>query len=478
MRPSSSRGVLVYGLGRSGGATLELLQRQGVPALYFDAKVSGPDIERADAAGVPRLSAEDLITPEAAAIAAGSARPFDTCIAAPGVPIDHPHLRALRAAGIEVIGEVEWVWRTVPGSYVGVTGTAGKGTVTRWTTDVLCGAGLDAVAGGNIDPALAQVARDGATHVVEMSSFQLERVASFAPDVAIVLNLGEDHLDRHGDLAAYHAAKHRLVESLGEGSALVLNLDDPRVAAWAHGSAARVRRYSLTEPADARLERDGLLTLDGEPLLHRDELRVRGDHQVANALAVALAARALGVGAAEIARGLRLFEGLPGRYASAGRVGGIEFIEDSIATRPLAVAAALKGTPKPFVWLAGGQDKGADLGSLRDLVAERVDLLVAFGASGRLLERSYRDATHVRVIEEQDGEAALAKAVDLAVDYLTETHAGRGTVLLAPLAASFDQFRDYAHRARVFRAQVERLASSQPGAAAAAGEPRALEHRP
>lgn len=457
MTESLPGGVLVYGLGRSGSATLELLAKQLVPTVYFDAKPSGPDIDSADAAGVRRVTAAELET-----LRADSAREFELCIAAPGVPIDNPHLQALRSASVEVIGEVEWVWRTVPGCYVGITGTAGKGTVTRWTTDVLLGADVKAVAGGNIDPALAQVARLGATHVVEMSSFQLERVVYFAPDVAVVLNLGEDHLDRHGDVATYHAAKRRLIENLTERSTLVLNLDDPKLATWAEGSEACVKGYSLTRPAAAHLSRDGQLMLEGEPLIHRSELKVRGEHQVSNALAVALAARAMGAGDDALARGLREFVGLPGRYASVGRVGEIEFIEDSIATRPLAVAAALRGTQRPFVWLAGGQDKGADLRSLREIVAERVDMLVAYGASARLLESTYADCTRVEVVTEPAGEAALAAAVDLAVEHLKAQHRGRGTVLLAPLAASFDQFKDYAHRARVFRDQVTRLAAEAP----------------
>lgn len=446
--------VLVYGLGRSGGATLELLARQGVSASYYDAKVSGPDVERAEAAGVSRVSEDVLVDP--ARVGAGA---FDVCIAAPGVPIDHPHLAALRAAGVEVIGEVEWVWRTVPGRYVGITGTAGKGTVTRWTADALAAAGVPAAAGGNIDPALAQVAKPGLTHVVELSSFQLERVASFSPDVAVVLNLGEDHLDRHRDVAAYHAAKRHLLDNLGQGATLVLNADDARVAAWAAGSPARVRRFSLTEPVDAHLDAAGLLTLSGTPLLHRSELRVRGDHQVANALAVALVCQALGVENDAIAAALRAFAGLPGRYSHAGRVGSVEFIEDSIATRPLAVAAALSSSPKPLVWLAGGQDKGANLASLRPLVAERVDLLVAYGASRDLLARAYAGATNVVTVAATAGEDALAEAIDVAIAHLTAQHGGRGTVLLAPLAASFDQFVDYAHRAAVYRELVAKRAS-------------------
>lgn len=456
--PSQHTGVLVYGLGRSGGAVLELLARQGVAASFYDAKADGPDIERADAAGVPRLTPDDL--QPAALLAARNAGTlaFDWCIAAPGVRIDHPDLDALRNAGIAVIGEVEWVWRTIPGRYLGVTGTAGKGSVTRWITDVLAKAGLNAIAGGNIDPALAKVATPGAIHVVELSSFQLERIDTFAPEVAVVLNLGEDHLDRHGDVASYHAAKKRILRNLDETSTVVLNRDDRRLREWAAATSAKVLSYSLTPGADAFLAEDGHLILDGQPLLHRSQLEVIGDHQVSNALAVALAAQAAGAPRAAIAAGLEEFRGLPGRYAPAGRCGGVAFIEDSIATRPLAVAAALASTPRPLVWLAGGQDKGSDLESLVPIVAERVDLLVAYGASGPHLAAAFAAATEVRTVAHPDGEKALGTAVAIALEYLEGRHAGRGTVLLAPLAASFDQFDDYAHRAKVFRAVIDRLA--------------------
>ncbi len=178
---------------------------------------------------------------------------------------------------------------------------------------------------------------------------------------------------------------------------------------------------------------------------------MRGEHQIANALAVALACRALGLEPDAIARGLRAFAGLPGRYAPAGSVGGVHFIEDSIATRPLAVAAALRATPAPLVWIAGGRAKGASLEALRTLVRERVSLLVAIGEAGPDFARAFASDTDTTVCTESDGPAALRCAVDRALAYLHERHGGSGQVLLAPLAASFDQFRDYTDRARVFR---------------------------
>ncbi|MBW7916166.1 MAG: UDP-N-acetylmuramoyl-L-alanine--D-glutamate ligase [Trueperaceae bacterium] len=447
-----ARETLVYGLGRSGLAALERLTADGHAVAFFERRADGPDVDAALARGARRAAAPGT-----------DATPYALCIAAPGVPIDHPDLRALRAAGTEVIGEVEWVWRTTPGVYIGVSGTAGKGSVTRWTTDTLAAAGMDAVAGGNIVPALAAVARPGALHVVEMSSFQLERCPTFRPDVAVLLNLGEDHIDRHGSVTAYHAAKRNLIANLGASSTFVVNDDDAILRTWADDAAARgvaVRRFSLRHEAHGYRNLGGRLVLDGTPLLGADELHVQGDHQVANALAVALACTAVGADPTAVAAGLRAFTGLPGRYAPAGRVGDIRFVEDSIATRPLAVAAAIAATPGPLVWLAGGQGKGADVSGLKELVAERVDLLVAFGASAQEFVAAFGDVVPTVTVAERGGRAAMRAAVGAAVAHLRANRGGAGRVLLAPLAASFDQFVDYVDRAAAYREAVARLGAT------------------
>lgn len=450
-----SGATLVYGLGRSGLAALRRLAASGTVAAFFERRDAGPDVDEALGLGARRVTPATLL-----------GESYATVIAAPGVPIDHPDLAALRSAGNEVIGEVEWVWRGTPGVYLGVSGTAGKGSVTRWTTDTLASAGMDAVAGGNIEPALAAVARPGAVHVVEMSSFQLERCPTFRPDVAVLLNLGEDHIDRHGSVAAYHAAKRNLIANLGHGSTFVVNDDDPILTAWADEAATagvRVRRFSLRHEADAYRDLGGRLVLDALPLLQASELHVIGDHQVANALAVALACEAVGADPSAITVGLRAFTGLPGRYAAAGQVGGVRFVEDSIATRPLAVAAAIGATPRPLVWLAGGQGKGADVSGLRQLVADKVDLLVAFGAYADELRAAFGDVVRTATVSEPTGAATMARAVSLGIEYLAAEHGGTGSVLLAPLAASFDQFKDYTARGAAFRAAVSAAARAARG---------------
>jgi UDP-N-acetylmuramoylalanine--D-glutamate ligase len=448
---SASAPLLVYGLGRSGGAVVERARRAGTAVLFIEARADGDDVAAALGAGAER--AVDV------ADALRRSPPPGVCVAAPGVPIDHPDLAALRAAGVETIGEVVWVLREAPARTVGITGTAGKGTVTRWITDGLVAAGVDAVAGGNIVPALAAVARPGATLVIELSSFQLERAPGLRPEVAIVLNLGVDHLDRHGDVATYHAAKRALLRELGPAQTFVGNADDPKVAAWLAESPARPRAFSVQRRSDAWWERaGGALWLDDERLLDAGELRVVGEHQIANALAVALALDALSVPRATISSALAAFPGLPGRYAEVGRLGGVRFIEDSIATRQLSVAAALRATEAPVVWIAGGVDKGADVAGLSGELAGRVVLVLGVGRSGPAFAAAAARFAPAEVVAERDGRAALGIAVRRAWQELRDRHGGRGAVLLAPLAASFDQFRDYAERGLVFREAVADLA--------------------
>ncbi|MDZ7704156.1 MAG: UDP-N-acetylmuramoyl-L-alanine--D-glutamate ligase [Trueperaceae bacterium] len=442
--------VLVYGLGRSGTAAATLLRRQGHTVLAYDAALRDSESRLLDSLGITRTD-----TPQDADV--------DLCVAAPGVPYDHPDLAALRGRGTETIGEVEWVSRSVAADILGVTGTAGKTTVSHWLYETLRGAGRDTRLGGNVDPALSAVAEPGAALVTELSSFQLERCPTLRPKVAVVLNLGRDHIDRHGSVAAYHAAKRNIIANLGAGDTFVYNRDDPALRDWAAaltGSEVKTFGFSLEEQADAyALGDDPVLTLRSEPLVRASDLQMTGRPARANALAVALAAHAYGVDVAAIRAALVAFQGVEGRYALVREVGGVRFIDDSIATRMLAVAAALESTPAPVVWIAGGEDKGAEFAPLAELIRERVTLFVGIGRAGPAFARQVAGWTDTYVCDEEDGEAALARACRVGLEHLRQHHPHEaGSVLLAPLAASFDQFRDYRERATLFRQVAARLA--------------------
>ncbi|WP_457637005.1 UDP-N-acetylmuramoyl-L-alanine--D-glutamate ligase [Oceanithermus sp.] len=403
--------TLVFGLGRSGLAALRFLARRDQKACFYDDDPKPEEVEKARTLGFSFCNPGEV---EA-----------KTVVAAPGVPLDHPLLVELEKRGAEIIGEVELAWRWSKLPLVGVTGTAGKTTTTVFTAELLEMHGIRATAAGNIDPPLTAVVDDPGLQVavVELSSFQLERTRHFRPRVAVLLNLGTDHLDRHGSLENYHAAKLRLLANLTPADYLVYNAADPRVAAAAKKTKARPLPFT---PA--------------------------GDPRASNARAAALAAAAMAavlgyeldpeILEAEASR----LPPVPGRFEKIGRIGEVVVIDDSIATRTDSVAAALKAAPAPVAWIVGGVDKGADTAPLLPLVRERVGLVLAVGRDGPRFAKAFASHAKVVRIDETDGEEALTKAVRLAV-----AEPKIRSLLLAPLAASFDQFSDYKERSRVFR---------------------------
>jgi UDP-N-acetylmuramoylalanine--D-glutamate ligase len=380
----------------------------------------------------------------------------DLCIAAPGVPYDHTDLMTLRQRKIETIGEVEWVYRTIPATLLGITGTAGKTTVTRWLTDTLAFAGFPAKAGGNIDPALSAIAENGDVLVTELSSFQLERCPTLKPKIAIVTNLSTDHIDRHGGIETYFESKRAIIKNQDHDDLFIYNLDDPILCSWSKTSKAKTVSFSVKQKADAYLK-DGVLILHGQPLLHSSELKQPGHHQIANALCVALAARQMGVNNELIAECLSSFGGVGGRYEVIKSIDGITFIEDSIATRTIAVKAALESTPSPIIWIAGGVDKGASFEELNELIQSKVSLFLGIGQAGSDFAMRVQRLTKTSSTTEPSGQAALEWACREGLKHLKKYHPEGGIILLAPLAASFDQFKDYKERARVFRQVVESL---------------------
>ncbi|APD10155.1 MULTISPECIES: Mur ligase family protein [Thermus] len=403
--------ILVFGLGRSGLGVLRFLRARGLAARFYDDHPKEPDVRTALALGfAPDFGLEGRYT---------------QVVAAPGVPLDHPHLKRLREEGAEVLGEVELAYRLSKTPILGVTGTAGKTSTTLFTAHLLRGQGIRALEGGNVDPPLVSVVDEAEVAVAELSSFQLERVSTFRPRVAVLLNLGVDHLDRHGSLEAYHAAKLNLLKNLTPEDALVYNAQDAKVRQAAEKSPARLYPFQPAEdPRESNLRAalaatQAYLDLLGRPL---DEEALR--------------------------ESLRTLPHAPHRFQTFARKGKVVFIDDSIATRTPAVAAALRAAPAPIAWILGGEDKGADLAPLRPLLS-RVRVILALGRDGPRMAEALGGGAEVVVIGEKDGYKAMRQAVAEALARLEQ-----GSVLLAPLAASFDQFKDYKDRAQAFREAV------------------------
>jgi len=419
---------LVYGLGRSGLGVLAYLQRHGLSASFYDDKLKPEEAEQALRLG---FTLEPNPTPGL----------YDQVIAAPGVPIQHPRLAALREGGAEVIGEAELVYRHSQTPLIGITGTAGKTSCTLFTGHFLRALGFKAVEGGNIDPPLASVVDDAEVVAAEMSSFQLERVVHFRPRVAVLLLLGVDHLDRHGSLEAYHAAKLNLIKNLTAEDALVYNAKDPRILAGIEGSPAR--RYPF-EPANSPRETN--LNAALQAALAYAQIVQR--EQPGRTWAVEPSAQGLAPYRASAPQP-------EARYEVFARMGGLQFIDDSIATRLDSVRMALEAAPGPVAWILGGVDKGAPAAELLGVVERKVRLILAVGRDGPRLAAPFRGRVEVVEISEPDGRKALREAVLEARRRLTT-----GSVLLAPLATSFDQFKDYKERSKVFREVVMELGGS------------------
>lgn len=365
-------------------------------------------------------------------------------VAAPGVPIDHPDLLSLREAGAEIIGEVALAARLCPEiPLLGVTGTAGKGSTTLLIGQLLRAAGIQAKEGGNIDPPLLDVIEEAEVAVVELSSFQLERIADVRFPVAVVTNLGVDHLDRHLTIENYHAAKLNITAAQQPEDVLVV----PPNLAHAIQTRAQVKPYR--EPSTEGLSVAG----------QRLEVNLPAWVYPANAAAALSAAEQmltfLGRDLADLperwAEALQNVPPVAGRFEEVACVGQVVFIEDSIATRTLAVTAALERAKPPIAWLVGGRDKGAELEALR-AAAGGVIRVIAFGEDGERLAQGLGLPYEVVCAETPDQTMRLAIEAGWRTlnDAATMHTAPKGTVLLAPIGTSFDMFANYKERGLSF----------------------------
>jgi UDP-N-acetylmuramoylalanine--D-glutamate ligase len=447
----------VLGLGRSGRAAALLALAQGLDVYASDTADTDAVRVAADAVraagGTADTGGHDLDRLAAC----------DVLVVSPGIPPHAPVLRDPRLARLPRTGELEFAWRALRAPVIAVTGTNGKSTTTAWTAHVLQAAGLDAPAAGNIGRALSDVARLDPPPdwvVVEASSFQLGETDTFAPRIGVVTNLAPDHLDRYASVQAYYADKARLFRNATDASVWVLNGMDPAVLALPGGAPGERREFRTDRPPEAGapgawLSADDVLILRGRggevPLVAASELRVLGRHNVANALAVALAADAAGVDARSIAEGLRTFPGLEHRLEVVVERDGVLWINDSKATNVAATLVALSSMDRPVVLLLGGRPKGESFRLLLPGMT-RVRAVIAYGEAAAQIAA---ELSGVAPIEREDGpfEAVVARAA-------ARARAG-DAVLLSPACASFDQFTDYEARGRRFR----ELAAGAPEAA-------------
>ena len=443
---ASGRPVAVVGLARSGVAATLLLRERGVAVYASDSappdrlEATARELEAAGAA--VELGGHDL-----GRIAAAAA-----VVVSPGVPPDAPPLRAARGAGVPIHAEVDLGFAELRGTRtIAVTGTNGKTTTTSLIAHLLREGGVKAEAAGNIGRPLCQIVRAGDPPewlALELSSFQLHDAPHVNPAVGLVTNLAPNHLDRYATLDDYYGDKARLFANAHAGSVWVTNADAAAVQDMVRAVPGTHLRFSITAPADGWFDRDRRLLMLGEsPLLPRGDLPLLGDHNVANAVAAALAARRAGVADAAIAAGLRTFRAIPHRVEPVREVDGVLWINDSKSTNVTSTEVAIAALDRPFVLLLGGRHKGEPYTRLTRLLQNGCRSVVAYGEAQPLVVQDLGAA--VPVTTAGTFEEVLERARGLA---------RKGdAVLLSPACSSYDMFDNYEQRGERFRAAVEAM---------------------
>ncbi len=463
MKPATQlagRKVLVVGLARSGMAAAEY-------ALAAGARVAVTDVKTAEQLGPAAASlAERGVRLELGTCGELAFEGAELVVVSPGVPSNLPGIMRARQSGVPVWGEVELAWRAMRGRMIAITGSNGKTTTTALTGHVLKTAGIPTLIGGNIGTPLISLAAESTSSTVtvaEISSFQLETVDAFHPDVAALLNLTPDHIDRHGSFEEYARMKLRVFENQTETDMAILNADDPQVAKRAPARADTWWFSREKRVAEGTSVHDGQIVFrrQGEewPILKVEEITLRGAHNVENVLAASAAACLVGADPAAVAAGIRSFAGVEHRLEFVREAGGVEYYNDSKATNVDATRKALEAFSGNVIVILGGKDKGSDYRMLSELLRQRARLVLLIGAAAE------------KIASQIEGVVALqfAGTLDRAVEIAAERARPGDTVLLAPACASFDQFDNFEHRGRVFRERVMALPAAAPGAATTKG---------
>ncbi|MEW6458449.1 MAG: UDP-N-acetylmuramoyl-L-alanine--D-glutamate ligase [Bacillota bacterium] len=447
----TGKSVLVVGAGKSGQAAARFLTSLGVAVTLTDTKRL-EDLELENLNGVTlSLGFYPRVSPGR----------WDLIVVSPGVPLDVPPVAEGRRLGIPVIGELELAWRFTRSPVVAVTGTNGKTTTTALLGELFRQAGRRTLVAGNIGvPLITEVGNYGPQDIIvaEVSSFQLETTCDFRPRVALILNLTPDHLDRHGTMEAYIEAKAAIFANQQASDWTVLNFDDPRTRALASRTRAEVIFFSRRH----KLER-GVFIQDGQIMARTggkeaavcpvETLCIPGAHNVENALAATAAGWVLGIEPSVLGRALAAFKGVPHRLEVVGRVGGVEYVNDSKATNPDAAIRALDAYAGPVVLIAGGRNKGNDFTAFMEKAREKVRVLVIIGECAAEMAAAAARAGLGEVLRAKD----LPGAVQLARDAARPGE----VVLLSPACASWDMFRNYEERGDLFRSLVRELANEE-----------------
>jgi UDP-N-acetylmuramoylalanine--D-glutamate ligase len=448
--------VLVVGLARTGVATALFCARHNAIVMGTDIR---PESELGDA---PAKLREAGVIMELGGHHESTYLAQDLIVPSPGVPADDPYLKLARSKRITVWSEIELAYRFLEGELIGITGSNGKTTTTTLIHHILSTAGYHAVLAGNVGtPLISCVEQMNAETLsaVELSSFQLEWIEKFRPDIGVFLNLTPDHLDRHKTMEAYTAAKARIFEKQTELDAAVLNADDAPTVALApkkpqvfwFSRKKRVLQGACLQGEDIVVVHHG----KEDFIMKRGEIALPGAHNLENVLAAVMAARLAEVDPGTIRKAVKSFAGVEHRLEFTAEIRGVRYYNDSKATNVDATLKALDAFPGRILVILGGKDKGSDYTVLQKPLREKAILALLIGAAADKIEQQI------------EGSVAIERAgtIERAVEIASQAAQAGDIVLLAPACASFDQFENYEHRGRVFKELVRGLQGGQPARA-------------
>ena len=454
MRPGfdlDGKRVLVVGLARTGLVSALFSAAYGAKVTATDER---PIPEVAEAAEKLRVAGVKL---ELGGFVPQTFLEQDLIVVSPGVPAKIEPLENARAKGIPVWSEIELAWRFLRGKLVAITGSNGKTTTTSLVAHILKTSNVPTLIGGNIGTpllALVETSVDTSVTVAEISSFQLETIDSFRPEIGVLLNLTPDHLDRHITFEEYAGAKMRMFENQLEKDIALLNADDPEVTKRMPAKPKIFWFSRQKRVATGAFLRDDQIIFRHEgsevELARLADIQLRGQHNVENVLASCAAAYLAGAVPAAIAAGVKSFRGVEHRLEFVAELSGVQYYNDSKATNVDAAVKAVEAFPGPLVVILGGRDKGGPYAPLRELLHERARLALLIGESAEKIAADLGDA----VAFENAG--TLQQALHIAARHVQPGD----TVLLAPACSSFDQFENYEHRGRAFKELVAQMHSA------------------
>jgi UDP-N-acetylmuramoylalanine--D-glutamate ligase len=444
--------ALVVGLGKSGVASALFMKAHGARVTVSDTK-SGDELRNE----IPVLL-DHGITVETGGHGDRTFRGQDLIVVSPGVPVDAPPLVQARSLGETVIGEIELAAQFLPGPIVAITGSNGKTTTTTLMGEIMTAAGVPTLVGGNIGtPAisLAERAKPETVVVLEISSFQLETIQTFRPKIAVVLNVTPDHLDRHRTFEIYTDAKARIFENQQGGDFAVLNADDPTCVAMGARTRAQVFWFSRQKevPQGAWVRDSNIVFRDSNgqrEILQVSEIPLKGAHNLENVLAAVCSGVLMGCAPEKVRQAVHDFKAVEHRLEFVATVAGVDYYNDSKATNVDATIKALESFPANIHLILGGKDKGSDYTVLNDLIRQRVKGVYTIGAAAAKIESQVKGA-----------EIVHAETLENAIRKVHATAQPGDVVLLAPACASFDQFKNYEHRGKVFKDIVAALATAK-----------------